>query len=75
MTYFVHYEDNLNVRRVNNVLHICTSNDANGKPRRLIVCLGSYGTSLQLSTKGVIGADFINSIKISPVGQIGTAFV
>jgi len=43
MTYFVHYEDDLNVRRVNNVLHICTSNDANGKPRRLIVCLGSYG--------------------------------
>ncbi len=42
MTFFVHY-DNANVRRVNNVLHICTSNDANGEPRRIIVCLGDYG--------------------------------
>jgi hypothetical protein len=43
MTYFVHYKNSGNVRRINNVLHICTSNDANGSPRRMIVCLGNYG--------------------------------
>ena len=41
--FFLHYSEDNNVRRVNNVLHICTSNDANGNPRRLIVCLGEYG--------------------------------
>lgn len=43
MTYFVHYKDKDTVNRVLNVLHICTANDANGNPRRLIVCLGDYG--------------------------------
>lgn len=42
MTFFIHHSDS-NVRRVTNVLHICTSNDANGSPRRAIVCLGNYG--------------------------------
>ncbi len=52
MTYFVHYKD-ANVRRVNNVLHICTSNDANGQPRRAIVCLGNYGHVVAVFDEGL----------------------
>lgn len=52
MTYFVHYND-ANVRRVNNILHICTSNDAQGNPRRLIVCLGEFGHIVATFNEGL----------------------
>ncbi len=52
MTYFLHYNDSDNVRRVSNVLHICTTNDANGNPRRLIVCLGDYGHVTAVFSEG-----------------------
>jgi len=51
VTYYLHYE-NSNCRRVNNVLHICSANDANGNPRRVIVCLGNYGHIIAVFNEG-----------------------
>lgn len=51
MTYYLHYASN-QCRRVTNVLHICTSNDANGEPRRAIVCLGNYGHIVGVFNEG-----------------------
>ncbi len=51
MTFYIH-SDRANIYKVTNVLHICTSNDANGKRRCLIVCLDQYGQSVATFDEG-----------------------
>jgi hypothetical protein len=51
MTYFIQNHGG-EFQQVNSVLHVCTSNDANGHPRRLIVCLGNYGHVVALFEEG-----------------------
>lgn len=51
MSFYVHYETN-QAKKVTNILHLRTSNDANGLPRGLILCVGEFGHIVAIFDEG-----------------------